>query len=107
MSLPTLRADLAFSLLTYGFALCNLARSVVTSLSDYERDRSISDIERKAKDEKLNFAVTLLCRASGVFSYISDTVLSEWRNGVEHDGERTALNLPLDLSPEVNTALAK
>ena len=106
LSFPTLYADLAFSLLTYGFALSNLARSVVMSLGNYERDRGISDNERKAKDEKLNFAVMLLCKASGVFSYIGDTVLSDWWGGVESDG-RATVHLPPDLSREVNFALSK
>src|SRR6202044_467075 len=78
LSLPSLHADLSSSLVTYGFALSNLARSVVGSLGAYERERGISDVERKAKDEKLNFAVTLLCRASGLFSHISEQVLLDW-----------------------------
>jgi len=77
----------------------------VTSLGAYEHDRAISDSERRAKDEKLNFAVTLLCRASGIFSHISDAVLLEWQNS--RYGGTTGLNKPPDLSREVNIALAK
>jgi hypothetical protein len=91
---------LAFSLLTYSFVLSNLARSVVASLGNYEYERAISDAERKAKDEKLNFAVTLLCRASGVLTYISDSVLLIWSKD-EHKFR------PPDLSREVTSALAK
>jgi len=68
-------AELAFTLLTYGFVLSNLARSTVISLGNYEHDRHITEIERKVKDEKLNFAVDLLCRASGVYLHIAEVVL--------------------------------
>jgi len=107
LSLPSLHADLASSLLTYAFALSNLARSIVTSLGGYERERGISDVERKAKDEKLNFAANLLCRASGVFSCISETVLLEWQNASPTDGTTSCVNKPPDLNQDVNTALSK
>ncbi|OJA20073.1 hypothetical protein AZE42_02479 [Rhizopogon vesiculosus] len=102
IALVSLHADLAFSLLTYAFALSNFARVTVISLGSYERERAISDIERKAKDEKLNFAVTLLCRASGIFTHISEKVLLEWDKAGEGASGR-----PPDLSKEVNAALAK
>lgn len=105
LSLPSLHADLASSLLTYAFAISNLARSTVLSLGTYEAERAISDTERKAKDEKLNFAVTLLCKASGIFTYISDTTLLEWENS--RAAGSPSINKPPDLIREVNTALAK
>lgn len=109
LNLPSLYAELASTLLTYAFALSNLARSSVSSLGQYERERGISDIERKAKDEKLNFAVSLLCRASGIFSHISERVLVDWD---KHDLSTTAStsnvsSRPPDLSREVTSALAK
>lgn len=106
LSLPTLFADSAYSLLTYAFALSNLARSSVASLGAYERERGISDIERKAKDEKLNFAVTMLCRASGLFFHISEKILVDWDRSI---AQSTAPDTgrPPDLSREVNAALAK
>ncbi|KAG5653517.1 hypothetical protein H0H81_012590 [Sphagnurus paluster] len=105
LSLPGLHADLAFSLLTYAFALSNLARSTVNSLGRYERDRAISDSDRKSKDEQLNVAVDFLCRASGVFTYIGDTVLPEWETHVKTGP--TAFEKPPDLRREVNIALSK
>ena len=93
---------MAFLLLTYAFALSNLARSSVASLGSYEYERATSDSERKAKDEKLNFSVTLLCRASGVYTYISDTVLVDWQ---KYRGPDKVV--PPDLTTEVTTALAK
>ncbi|KAI0292709.1 hypothetical protein B0F90DRAFT_1768352 [Multifurca ochricompacta] len=104
LSLPTLPAELVFTLLTYGFALSNLARLNVAALGTYERERGISDVERRAKDEKLGFAVTLLCRASGLFEHISTTVLSaaeqtsSWQNGRSR---------PPEMTKEVASALSK
>lgn len=101
-SVPSLQADLAFTLLTYAFALSNLARSTVGTLGNYERERAISDIERKAKDERLNFAVTLLCRASGVFRHVSERVLPEWAKYGSSEAAR-----PPDVTQEVTSALSK
>ncbi|KAJ7134416.1 BRO1 domain-containing protein [Mycena epipterygia] len=103
LSLPSLQADLAYSLLTYAFALSNLARSKVSSLGAYEHDRAISDADRKVKDAQLTVAADLLCRASGIFSYISETVLLDW----ESSSSTTSFVKPPDLSREVNNALAK
>ncbi|KAG1847433.1 hypothetical protein C8R48DRAFT_837134 [Suillus tomentosus] len=101
IALASLHADLASSLLTYAFALSNFARVTVASLSSYEYDRAISEIERKAKDEKLNFAVTMLCRASGIFStYVSEKVLLDWDKG------EGASVRPPNLRKEVNAVLA-
>lgn len=101
IALASLHADLASSLLTYALALSNFARVTVASLGSYEYDRAISEIERKAKDEKLNFAVTMLCRASGIFTYVSEKVLLDWDKG------EGASVRPPDLRKEVNAALAK
>ncbi|SJK97145.1 uncharacterized protein ARMOST_00396 [Armillaria ostoyae] len=105
VSLPSLHAEYAYALLTYAFSLSNLARSIVASLGPYEHDRAISDVERKAKDEKLSHAITFLCRASGIFSFISETVLPRWRDS--RDGNISGFSLPPDLSTEVNGALSK
>ncbi|KAI6021500.1 hypothetical protein BKA83DRAFT_4282756 [Pisolithus microcarpus] len=99
--LPSLHADLAFSLLTYGMALSNFARLTVNALGYYEHDSAISAIERHTKDEKLNFAVSLLCRASGVFAYLSESALADWNNAGA-SGPR-----PPDLTTEVCAALSK
>jgi hypothetical protein len=107
-SIPSLHADLAFSLLTYAFALANLAHSSVLVLGAYEHERGISDTERKEKDEKLNFAVNLLCRASGIFTHIAENVLVEWdRLGSGMSSVSISTSRPPDLSRDVNNALAK
>ena len=83
-------------------ALSNFSHSVIASLGAYEYERATSDKERKEKDERLNFGVTLLCRASGVFSAISESVLGELDKVSAGDWVR-----PPDLWKEVNAALAK
>ena len=84
--------------------MSNLAYSIVTSVGIYEHDRAISDTDRKVKDEKLNVAVDFLCRASGIFSYISDTVLPEWETT---RGSPPGFAKPPDVTREVTSALAK
>ena len=101
---PGIYADYSFTLLTYGFALCNLAYTIVSSVGMYEHDRTISDAGRKSKEDQLNVAVDFLCRASGVFTHLGETVLLEW------DANRnfpTGFHKPPDISREVNNALAK
>ncbi|KIY44557.1 hypothetical protein FISHEDRAFT_77469 [Fistulina hepatica ATCC 64428] len=97
LELPTLHVELSFSLLTYGFLLSNHARSILNTLGTYERDKYISDADRTSKDATLNFAVTLLCRASGVFSHLAESVLPLLRIPTR----------PPDLSREVVLALSK
>ncbi|KAH9987014.1 hypothetical protein BJV74DRAFT_843175 [Russula compacta] len=104
LSLPALPSELVFTLLTYGFALSNLARLNVVALGTYERERGISDVERKAKDEKLGFAVTLLCKASGLFEHIGTAVLSD---AEQTAGWHTGRSRPPELSKEVASALSK
>jgi len=84
--------------------MSNLAYSIVSSVGDYERDRAITDGQRQAKEGKLNEATDFLCRASGVFLYISETVLPEWEIS---RGSPPNVNRPPDLSREVTSALSK
>lgn len=71
------------------------------SLGDYEKQRYLSEADRKASDERLNLAVTLLCRASGAFEYLGETVLPQLLHG--------SASLPRvpDIGKEVMAALAK
>ena len=93
--------------MTYAFTLSNLARSTVAALGPYETERAISDATRKAKDEKLNFTVTLLCRAAGVFKYVSEVVLPEWDRVEAQVPSSSIYARPLDVSPEITNALSK
>lgn len=102
VSLPGLHCDLTFCLLTYAFALSNMSSSVIVSLGTYECERHITDAERKAKDERLNFGVTLLCRASGVFTYIAEYVLPGWTQVAG-----PVKGKPADITQEVIIAISK
>ncbi|KZT61984.1 hypothetical protein CALCODRAFT_426793 [Calocera cornea HHB12733] len=97
--------ELCFTLLTYAYGLADLSHATVTSLGLYEQEGYVSETERKEKDEQLNFAARTLCRAGGVFKYISDSILPEWAkvNAASSKGK----DRPPDLSPEVLTALPK
>lgn len=69
----------------------------------YEFERHISDKVRKEKDEKLNFGVNLLCRASGVFAYVGE-VVREWDRS---EGSASQSGRPPDVSLEMVNALSK
>lgn len=99
-----MHADYAFTLLTYAFALSDLAHVIVDSVGNYERDRAITSTERQAREEKVNVAVDFLCRASGIFGFLCDSVLPEW--------ETSRVSPPRSLKPpeltrEVSNSLAK
>lgn len=100
---PSLYADLAFTLLTLAYAYSNLSSVTLAAIGLYELERTISDAERKAKDEKLNFAANLLARASGVYEHLSEKVLPEWDKAIG----ATKTERPPELTRVVVTALAK
>ena len=102
-SIPCVPADLAFTLLTYAFTLSNLARTNVESLGDYEHARATTEAERKLKDEKIQSAVMLLRKASGVFKHLGEVVIPEWERVA---GPGTA-SRPPEMTQEVTTALSK
>ncbi|ELU42717.1 pH-response regulator protein palC [Rhizoctonia solani AG-1 IA] len=95
-----LHSELAFVLYSSAYALSNLSAASVASLGTYERDRALPDADRRAKDEKLSFAVKLLCRAAGIFTHIAQVVIPELGKGV--GGPR-----PPELREDVANALAK
>jgi hypothetical protein len=102
---PGLYADLAFALLTYAFTVSNLAHAVVQSVGPFERDRAITKEQRERKEEQVNVAFGFLCKASGVFSYIAESLLPEWE--VNRAGGLNGFTRPPDLKQEVNSALLK
>ncbi|KAG8692112.1 hypothetical protein FRC09_011452, partial [Ceratobasidium sp. 395] len=92
-----------FILLTTAYALSNLSAASVASLGTYERDRALPDSDRRAKDEKLTFAIKLLCRAAGVFTHVAQVVIPEWsKSPAAGSGAR-----PPDLTKDIVSALAK
>ncbi|KAF7297054.1 BRO1 domain-containing protein [Mycena indigotica] len=88
LALPSFYAELAYALLTYAFALSNLAHAKVALLGAYERNRNISEADRKGKDNQLNVAADLLYR---------------W----DRSGSSAGVAKPPDLTQNVNNALAK
>ncbi|CAE6429324.1 unnamed protein product [Rhizoctonia solani] len=94
-----LHSELAFVLHSSAYALSNLAAASIASLGTYERDRALPDADRRAKDEKLTFAVKLLCRAAGTFTHIAQVVIPELG---KVGGPR-----PPELREDVANALAK
>ena len=104
MDVLGLHADYAFTLLTYAFSLSNLAHVIVDSVGNYEQDRAITETERQAKEEKVNVAVDFLCRASGIFTFLSDTVLPDWETSSVSPPN---FHRPPDLTREVSNSLSK
>jgi len=76
----------------------------VNSVGNYEQDRAITEVERQAKEDKVNVAVDFLCRASGIFTFLSDTVLSDWETSRVSPPN---FHRPPDLTREVSNSLAK
>jgi hypothetical protein len=114
LSLIGLQADVAYTLLTYAQALFNLATIKVASLGTYERERTISDKERQDKDEELNIAVQFYFKASSMFKYIGDEVLSAWEREIAgaQIGESSTATItpfvkPVDLTRELLFSLSK
>ncbi|TCD68285.1 hypothetical protein EIP91_011251 [Steccherinum ochraceum] len=100
--------ELAFTLLTYGIALSNLARAAVVSLRSYEFEHAISDADRKAKDERIGFAVTLLCKASGIYEHIAKEVIPAWDDARQRAAASgTPCPNPPEFSREVLIGLSK
>ena len=52
----------------------------------------------------MNFGVNLLCRASGVFGYVSEVVVREWDRA---EGGGNQSGRPPDVSTEMTNALSK
>lgn len=61
--------------------------------------------ELKAKDERLAFAVTLLCKVAGIFEYVGKDTLGRWQRERQTISEDCPN--PPDLSREVVIALSK
>lgn len=81
---------------------------MVAAVGNYEAERGISDSDRRAKDEKIGFAVTLLCKSAGVFEFIAKEVMSDWdaAKARAHGLGMNCPNVP-ELSREVLIGLSK
>ncbi|KAH9942358.1 uncharacterized protein BXZ73DRAFT_87964 [Epithele typhae] len=110
LSLPAFSTEVIFVLLTYAFSISNLSRAVVHSLGSYETDRSTSDADRKAKDDRLTFAITLLCKAAGLYEYVGKHAVAAWeanRARLLSLGTVPCPRPPPDVSREVAIGLGK
>ena len=85
-----------------------MARAVVGSLGTYEAERGLSEADRRAKDDRLGFGVTLLCKAAGIFEYIAKEVMADWDAARDRAiAQGIACPHPPDLSREVLIGLSK
>lgn len=74
-AMPGLHAELCAVLMLLGMALSNEAVGAVETLGMYELDTSVDAATRRANDDRLKVAADLLCRASGLFSYVATELL--------------------------------
>ena len=102
IQLPGLYYEMCSCLLLSGAALSNFAASMASSLGHYERDRNLSDAQRKVNDEKLKTAADTLCRACGIFEHLSEVLIPQWENQVGRIDGR-----PPDVTREVTLAFSK
>ncbi len=106
--MPSLAAELAFSLVTYAFSLSNLARAIVVSLRSYETEPAISEQERKDKDERLGHAVAHLRTAAGIYEYVAKGILAKWDLARENAiASGMQCPHPPELSKEILIGLSK
>lgn len=86
--LPGIQYELISVLIVQAKSLCNFAASLVASLGQYELTEAatMSEEERKRKEERLKFATDLQCRAAGILEYVAKDLIPEWENleGVSH-----------------------
>ncbi|KWU41353.1 hypothetical protein RHOSPDRAFT_12399, partial [Rhodotorula sp. JG-1b] len=97
-------AELTATLLAYALCLANQASSLVASLGSYEISKSVSSAAIAVHDETINSAAATLCRASGVLTYLAETVIPRWEAAV---GTEALKSRPVEMTREVATALAK
>lgn len=104
ISLPTFHYELASVLLNLGFALSNTANTLLQSIGSYEYG---TETDRRAGDEKLSSAADTLCRASGVFEFLSKEIIPSWENGHPDGQAHLRSARPPELSQEATSGLAQ
>ncbi|CAD6901541.1 unnamed protein product [Tilletia controversa] len=103
IALRGIHYELVSTLLLSGTSLSNLASSLIAALGpSYERDRSLSEADRRQKDDRLKTAADLLARAAGVFEYVASSLIPAWENAVGNIDPR-----PPESTPELASALSK
>ncbi|KAH9816232.1 hypothetical protein DFH28DRAFT_966506 [Melampsora americana] len=104
ISLSSFHFELASVLLTLAFAHSNTAETIIASIGQYELG---SEVDRRAGDEKLTTAVDALCRASGIFDYLSSQTIPNWEASQPEGGRLLRQSRPPELSSEITAGLAK
>jgi len=102
--LPSFYYELAFVLLNLGFALSNTSNSLVNSMGSYEHG---TEAERRAGDGKLNSAAETLCRASGIFEFLSKEIIPKWEKHHANGIVDLRSARPPELSREAANGLAQ
>jgi hypothetical protein len=96
--------ELTATLLSYGICLANSAAVLVSSLGSYEISSSVSSSAITTHDETVNQAADVLCRASGIFSHLAQTVIPRWEAAV---GIESLRSRPIEFTRDAATALSK
>ncbi|GAA6022246.1 hypothetical protein JCM11491_001680 [Sporobolomyces phaffii] len=104
VALPSFHFELTATLLSYGICLANAAAVLVVSLGSYEISSSVSSAAIAVHDETINQAAETLCRASGIFLHLAETVIPRWEAAV---GIESLKSRPIEFSRDAATALSK
>ena len=108
VTLPGIQYELLCVLILQAKSLCNFAASLIGSLGNYEYTEAatISDEERKRKEDRLKFGADLQCRAAGIFEYVGRQVIPEWEN-LEGTSRLSEMGRSVETTAEVAFALSK
>jgi hypothetical protein len=106
--LPGVQCELLNVLLLNAKATSNLAASLVASVGSYEvtEAATLSDEDRKKKEERLKFAADLLCRAAGMFDFCGNELVREWESAIGV-GRLSQLGRGIDSTREICFALSR
>ncbi|KAI7949649.1 hypothetical protein MJO28_008470 [Puccinia striiformis f. sp. tritici] len=104
ISLSSFYYELASVLLNLGFALSNTSNSLVSSMGSYEHG---TETERRAGDVKLSSAAETLCRASGIFEFLSKDIIPKWEKQHPNGLVQLRSTRPPELSREATGGLAQ
>jgi len=96
--------ELTATLLSYAICLANASATLVSSLGSYEISSSVSSSAISVHDETVNQAAEMLCRASGVFLCLAETVIPRWEAAVGIESLRAR---PVEFTRDAATALSK
>lgn len=107
-TLPGIQYELLSSLNLHAKALCNFAASLVANLGSYETTdaSTLTEEDRKKKEDRLKFAADLQCRAAGIFEYVGRQIIPEWEN-LEGISRLSQMGRSIDSTAELAFALSQ